>query len=307
MLLAAAYGTFSLVSTVSQPVDNFTAKYIPSIANNPIISVIISGFVFIAFVVWIIWDLSQKLETAEDKLPTISVKRRATGDMWNLEITNNGERGVFEATVYIFDSEDARGDWYPALWGNNMGQSELMNGRHDIIKLATIAYDDKNTEYFDIRGYNTIKKCPYSVRHIELEGFKKFTQKQLMQVKITSSPHLRNGPVLKEYVLSLQGIKEQRPRKRMSDPEEYCLGEDIPNTERESVIISWMTDRWYSKGTSLVLDGELIIDVLNPIQIDSVKIIIGREQFASDWQSDFFIRSCSKTTSFEIPIGVTPG
>ena len=195
---------------------------------------IVAFVVFCAFVIWIVRDLRNRNKELENKKPSISITPVPINDLWYLEVTNNGERGIFTAEVCIFEEEDSSmdskykpiGSRYNALWGNtNTDKSEIMNGQSDIIRIASIKRTDA-AQYFVMKAYDPVKKSPYDVRHIEFEGFRDSVHQQNIQVIISSDPSLKGGAFIREYSISLKGITESKPKKRMSIPDKYAFGEE---------------------------------------------------------------------------------
>jgi len=298
---------------------------------------IIAFIVFCAFITWIVIDLRNRNKELENKKPSISVKPMVIDDLWYLEIANNGERGIFTAEVSVFDEEDnsmepkyqSIGSKYNALWGKtNTDKSEIVNGQSDIVRIAAITYT-ATAKYFEMKAYDTIKKCPYSVKHIEFDGFRDHTHQQEIEVTISSDPSLRGGPFIRWYSISLSGISEVRPKRRMSIPDKYMFGEVDAETEKkcddgqQTFTISLISSKWWlrvshgktswyagineSDGIALIFDGEIVINTLKPIQVECIKLEIGNELFSSDWKSDTFYTSGSSGVCFDIPLTITRG
>jgi hypothetical protein len=163
--------------------------------------------IFCTLVIWLTLELYIKNANLESKKPLISVKPISIGDRWYLEVTNNGEKGIFSAEVCIFDEEDSAtdskyeplGSKYNALWGKtNTDKSEIMNGHSDTIQIASITYTDTE-KYFVMKAYDSVQQSSYTVRRIEFEGFRDHVQQQIIQVIISSDPSL------KVYVVSKSG------------------------------------------------------------------------------------------------------
>ena len=313
MLFVVVLGTISWTSTVSDPFYTWI-KGVPYVihiipdTNKAAWITIIAGILFLAILIWTLWDQSRKLEISEDKRPDISVKEQLPGEMWNLEITNKGERGIFSAEIILFDKENATGEWYPALWSQqNSDKADLMNGQRDIIKLASISHIDDRKTYFDIRAYNTLNKYPETVRHIELDEKElSKTYQQRIQVKITSDPRPRNGPILKEYILNTEGmtiIKKPKPRK--AGPGRYLLGSDSDIVDK-AFSIEWKTDIWEQDKDELILKGLVTIKSTGPIHVDTVKIKIGDKLFESNWQPNLYWTGATHTI-FHIPFNIKQG
>jgi Ca2+/Na+ antiporter len=197
------------------------------------------------FVIWIIVDLNNKIRELENKKPSISVTPEPLEDSWYLEVTNNGERGIFTAQICVFGNKEAPidskyspiGTRYNALWGNtNTDKSEIMNGQTDIVKIASIRYADNET-YFVMEGYDPVKKSSYDVRHIEYEGFRDLLKQQIIQIIISADPSLKDGAFIRDYTVSLKGITESSPKKRMSIPDR-CLfgGEEYEETKYPEAV-----------------------------------------------------------------------
>lgn len=195
---------------------------------------IIAFVVSCVFVTWIVRDLRNKNKELENKKPSISVTPVPMDDLWYLDVTNNGERGIFTAEVCAFEEEDSSmdskykpvGSRYNALWGKtNTDKSEIMNGQSDIIRMASIRYTDAG-KYFVMKAYDPAKKSPYDVMHIEFEGFRDIVHQKNIQVIISSDPSLKGGAFIREYSISLRGITESKAKKRMSIPDKYAFGEE---------------------------------------------------------------------------------
>lgn len=238
MIATVVVNTISWFSTIQQPVNGFIAKYIPKAANDVNWLAIIAAIVFLGVVIWTIWDLCRKIEESENKKPSICVIPKPTDDLWYLDVTNNGERGIFTAQVCVFVEEESGskyvpvGSRYSALWGStNTDKSEIMNGQRDTIMIATIRYT-KTAQYFVMKAYDTANKSPYDVRCVEYEGFRDLLYQPIVQVIISSDPSLKGGAFIREYSISLEGIIESKPKKRISIPDKYTFGEQDESEAR---------------------------------------------------------------------------
>ena len=201
---------------------------------------IVAFAVSCAFVIWVIVDLRNRNRDLENRKPSISVTPVPMENLWYLEVTNNGERGVFAAEVCIFEEKDSSmgskyvpiGSRYNALWGNtSTDKSEILNGQSDIIRIASIRHTDA-AQYFVMKAYDPVKKSRYEVRHIEFELFRDSMHPQNIQVIISSDPSLKGGAFIREYSISLRGMTESEPKKRISVPEKYLFGEEDEDEAR---------------------------------------------------------------------------
>ena len=274
MLMSILANAASWVPTVQQTFNEFVFKILPALDTNINWLAIISGFVFFFFVVWALWDSAKHVEEAENQRPSITVKPVLFDDIWYLEVTNNCEKGVFTAQVSVFNKPDLDpkyqeiGPKYHALWGNsNTNESIIFNGQTDIIRLAAITYTNDN-KYFEIRGYDTVKKSPYSIRRIEYDDFKKFANEQIVQVIISASPRLKEGAFVKEYNISLRGMTESAAKKRLSAPDSYMFGE---RDDKETIL---------TRLSQFIPDGEAIRD---KCYNQKTKV---PEQEATDWAEE---------------------
>ena len=210
--------------------------------------------VFCFFIIWIIVDLAGKNRELKNKKPSISVTPMPMDDVWYLEVTNNGEKGIFTAQVCVFVEEEAGskyvpiGSRYNALWGKgNTDKSEIMNGQSDIIRIASIRYTD-TAQYFVMKAYDTAKKSPYDVRCVEYEGFGDLLYQPIIQVILSSDPSLKGGAFIREYSISPKGITESKPKKRISIPDKYTFGEQ-------------------DEGEARYLEAETIVEELKSLSI----------------------------------------
>ncbi len=235
---------------------------------------LVAFLVSCGFVISIIVGLNNKNRELENKKPQISVKPMLIDDMWCLEVANNGEMGTFTAEASVFGEDDNSiepkyqliGSKYNALWGkSNTDKSEILNGQSDIIRIAAIAYTD-TVKYFEMKAYDTIKKCSYLVRHIEFDGFRDYTRQQNMQIIISADPSLKGGAFIREYSINLSGITESKPKKRFSIPDRYFFS-DIEDDN----------DKILTELANLIPEGE---DIRERCYNQNVEV---PEQEAKDW------------------------
>jgi hypothetical protein len=258
---------------------------------------IIAFVVFCILVVWIVLDLRNKNKELEDRKPTISVTPVPISDFWYLEVTNSGEKGIFTAQVCLFEKEDNTTDSkfipigarYNALWGNtNSDKSEIMNGQTDIIKIASIRYTD-TAQYFVMKGYDPVKKSSYDVRHIEYEGFRDMVHEQHIQVIISSDPSLKEGPFIQEYSISSKGITQSKPKKRISIPDQYMLGE-IDESEDKYLDVKPVVEELKCLK---IYDNSCPGDLLNVFDHLREKLAIGISEYEASAQDKLVLAQLS--------------
>ena len=189
---------------------------------------LVAFVVFCIFVVSIIVDLNNKNRELENKKPSISVVPELLQDLWCLEVTNNGEKAVFSATViFVPKLPNTIEERYDALWGKTMtDKTELMNGQGDVIKIASTIYKD-DMEYFVMSGYDAVKKAPCLIRSIEYKQFINTGMK--IQVIISSSPKFKDGePFIRTYDIRSHYITPSKHQLKKLDsiPYKFVFGDD---------------------------------------------------------------------------------
>jgi hypothetical protein len=218
MLIAAGFSTFSLVSVIWQPLNDFVAQYIPNATN--IVIAILSGIVFIIFVISALWDLSSKLDESENKKPFISVVPEFdNNDYLCLGVTNNGEEGNFETQIslLVIEMDDK---WISAtefspwvgIWEHS--DTNEITIRKDRTEKVRLAHDrELQGKGLELLGYDLKTKTK--------EVMKNFTSnvtKVRLGVIITSSPSPRNGTFKKVYEITSSDVAEIKLREFRKNP-----------------------------------------------------------------------------------------
>ncbi len=213
------------------PAQDWFSKSFPNIDIRWINLIFI--LIFIAVMYWILHELYTHLEESENKKPLISVVPKQILDLWCLEVTNSGAKAIFSAVVIIVPKQtNIIGERYDALWAKTMtDKTELMNGQNDVIKIASIKFTD-SIQYFEMKAYDTIKKAPGLVRHIE---YMQFVNKVHMniQVIISSSPVLKDSKTfIRTYNIGSHYIMESKHQLKRLDsiPYKLLLGDDDIDT-----------------------------------------------------------------------------
>ena len=179
---------------------------------------LIAFVIFFVLVVWLIIELYIKNMSLEGGKPSISVVPTSSQDLWYLEVTNNGAEATFSAVVIaVPEQANAIGERWRALWAETMtGETKLMNGQTDEIKIASIKYL-YSEEYFVMHAYSIARKVRSLARQIARKQFISKTPITI-QVIVSSSPAPKDGkPFVKTYSISSHHIRESKHQLKRLD------------------------------------------------------------------------------------------
>ncbi|MGA2159135.1 MAG: hypothetical protein ABSG90_07935 [Dehalococcoidia bacterium] len=218
MLITAGLGTVSLVSVLWQPVNGFVSKYIPNVAF--IVLVILSGVVFLIFMISALWDLASKLDESENKKPFISVIPEFDINAYLcLGVTNNGEEGIFETQISLLAIE-MDGSWTTApefspwvgIWEHS--DTNEIPIRKDRTEKVRLAHDrEPQGKGLELLGYDLKTKTEEI-----MQNFSSDVTKIRLKVIITSTPSPRNGTFKKVYEITLSDVAEIKLREFRKNP-----------------------------------------------------------------------------------------
>lgn len=209
------------------PIQDWFSKTFPTTDIRWVNLVFILIFILVMY--WVLHELYKRLEESENEKPSISVIPTLVEDVWYLDVTNNGETGVFSATViFVPKLPSTVEEQYEALWRKTMtDETKLMNGKSDQIKIASIKYTH-DMQYFVMNAYDNVKRTPNLVRRIEYKQFIN-TVDMNIQVIISSSPKLKDGkPFIRTYSIGSHYIVESKRQLKKLDsiPHQWGLGDD---------------------------------------------------------------------------------
>jgi hypothetical protein len=196
------------------PVQDWVSKTWPFIDSRWIN--LIFFIIFVIVIYWIIHDLYKNIEESENKKPSISVDVCMVNNDFNLEITNNGEKGVFEAELVIIRARGSSvGEKYYPVWGkSNTNKSEILHGHSDIIKIASVRLTDPD-KIFELYAYDITNSTICTVRSIKYDKMliNGTMPNFIIQVNISSDPSLKERNYIEAYDITpnqISPIKAQR-------------------------------------------------------------------------------------------------
>ncbi|MCX6004195.1 MAG: hypothetical protein NT082_00735 [Chloroflexi bacterium] len=223
MIFAAAINTISWVPPVQQFIAEYIIKQFPGFPSNINWLAVVSTIVFLVFVISTLWDLSKNVEEAENKKPSIKVVALSSNNESFLEVTNNGEKGVFKAQIALLHSKfSTMGYLYNGVWSStNTNTSEIMKGQSDTIWISTVKFT-KEDALFELHAFDTTKNLKYEMRSVRYNDLGKLNPKSEIEVNISSEPSLRKGVSITEgsfirrYDVNLSGILPSKNQTRLT-------------------------------------------------------------------------------------------
>jgi hypothetical protein len=147
-------------------------------------------------------EQSGRIKSLENQRPVAIIEPFCKDAERYLKITNKGEKGKFVADIKVVRSEndvDLMGETYKGYWKKaNSDESELMNGRSDLLHIATeytcVINGTTGTD-FGLYLFDDSKRQPIENRLVIGRPH------CWLKVSVTAEPALKNGYVVQYYEL----------------------------------------------------------------------------------------------------------
>jgi len=186
---------------------------IPFIAFNKIRNALVRG--------------ENRIAELENNKPYIEVMHQKLDNTFCLNVFNEGERAILKAQICIISSNTgnvfmdlhAMGKGYDAIWNEtNTHKTELLKGQSGIVKIATIESISVYAEKIILYAYDLTTNSAYTLESsswMQTDDNHIIKPEFILQVNISSDPSLRpscpnliGGAFVRNYEVSLDGIKE---------------------------------------------------------------------------------------------------
>lgn len=181
--------------------------------------------IFCIYMVWYVHSQNEEIKGLKNEKPSISVVACNVNDESYIEVTNNGEKGIFEAEAYIVRDKGSHiaEKYYPIWRKTNENKSKILHGHSDTIKIASIRFT-QTENIFELHAYSVANKTVGTVRSIEYtQLIAKGTKPNfIIQINISSDPSLKEKAFIGAYDVSLGYIYPTKVQSKLvSIPAEF--------------------------------------------------------------------------------------